>query len=57
MGDVGLELSLGGIGFAAEQLVAWGQLHQLSLSVDQRVVILSDHLVLSGAIYEQVGGD
>ena len=50
--DVGLELSLCGVGFATEQLVTRRQLHQLSLTVDQRVVFLGDLLVLSGAVDE-----
>ena len=43
--DVSLELGLGGGGFTAEQFLARGQLDELTLSVVDRSVGLSDLLV------------
>ena len=52
--NIGLEFGLGGRSLAAEELITRRQLHELTLALDQQVVILGDGFVAFGTIDQGV---
>jgi len=57
LGNVLLELSLGRGGFATVELFSGREFEQLTLALDDGVVLLEDGLVAVGAVDSRVGQD